>query len=211
MVLIYEDLHQFSSYAAPINLSFHQYLLLADEPVLVHTGNIQQAEALLPQLKNALGDRQLKYIFISHFESDECGGLSIVLKHFPEARPICSEVTARQLIGFGITNDIVVKKPGEKISLGNHEFEFISYPSEMHLWEGLLVVEKKLGILFSSDLVFRLGEASGFVIEGNWQEEVDMITQEQVSDPERRAKLQQTLKALKLNFVAVGHGPCLKF
>jgi len=211
MALIYEDLHQFSSYAAPINLSFHQYLLLVDEPVLVHTGNIQQAEALLPQLKNALGDRQLKYIFISHFESDECGGLSIVLKHFPEARPICSEVTARQLIGFGIANDIVVKKPGEKISLGNHEFEFISYPSEMHLWEGLLVIENKLGIFFSSDLVFRLGEASGSIIEGNWKEEVDRITPEQVSDPERRVKLQQTLKELKLNFVAVGHGPCLKF
>lgn len=211
MALIYEDLHQFSSYAAPINLSFHQYLLLADEPVLVHTGNIQQAEALLPQLKNALGDRQLKYIFISHFESDECGGLSIVLKHFPEARPICSEVTARQLIGFGITNDIIVKKPREKLSLGNHELEFISYPSEMHLWEGLLVIENRLGIFFSSDLVFRLGEASGSIIEGNWQEEVDRITPEQVSDTERRAKLQQTLKSLKPNFVAVGHGPCLKF
>jgi flavorubredoxin len=211
MSLIYEDLHQFSSYAAPINLSFHQYLLLADESVLVHTGNVQQAEALVPQLKDVLGDRQLKYIFISHFESDECGGLSIILKHFPEAKPVCSEVTGRQLSGFGITNDIIVKKPGEKLSLGNHELEFISYPSEMHLWEGLLVTENKLGIFFSSDLVFRLGEASGSVIEGNWKEEVDKISSEQVSDPERKAKLKQTLIELNPNFVAVGHGPCLKF
>ena len=134
---------------------------------MVHTGNIQQAEALIPQLKDALGDKQLKYIFISHFESDECGGLSIILKHFPEARPICSEVTARQLSGFGITNDIIVKKPEEKLGLWDHELEFISYPSEMHLWEGLLVTENKLRIFFCSDLVFRLGEASGSVIEGN--------------------------------------------
>lgn len=211
MSLIYEDLHQFSSYAAPINLSFHQYLLLADEPVLVHTGNIQQAEALVPQLKDTLGDRPLKYIFISHFESDECGGLSIILKHFPEARSICSEVTGRQLSGFGITNDIIVKKPGEKLSLGNRELEFISYPSEMHLWEGLLLMENKLRIFFSSDLVFRLGEASGSVIEGNWKEEVNRISPEQVSDPERKAKLQQALLELKPNFVAVGHGQCLKF
>lgn len=211
MSLIYENLYQFSSYAAPINLSFHQYLLLADDPVLVHTGNIHQAEALVPQLKEALGDRELKYIFISHFESDECGGLSIILKHFPEARPICSEVTGRQLSGFGITNDIIVKKTGEKLSLGNHELEFISYPSEMHLWEGLLLMENKLGIFFSSDLVFRLGEANGSVIEGNWKEEVDSISSEQVSDPERKEKLQQTLTGLNPKFVAVGHGPCLKF
>jgi flavorubredoxin len=211
MSLIYENLHQFSSYVAPINLSFHQYLLMADEPVLVHTGNIQQAEALIPQLKAVLGGRQLKYIFISHFESDECGGLSIILKNFPEARPICSEVTARQLSGFGITNDIIVKKAGEKLSLGDHELEFISYPSEMHLWEGLLLMENKLEIFFSSDLVFRLGEANGSVIEGNWQEEVNSITPEQVSDPERRAKLQKTLAQLNPKFVAVGHGSCLKF
>lgn len=211
MSVIYEDLHQFSSYVAPIDLSFHQYLLLADEPVLVHTGNMQQAEALVPQLKAALGDKQLKYIFISHFESDECGGLSLILEHFPEARPICSEVTARQLSGFGITNNTVVKKTGEKLNLGNHELEFISYPSEMHLWEGLLIMEKNLGIFFSSDLVFRLGEASGSIIEGYWKEEVDRISPEQVPDPERRAQLQQTLAELKPKFAAVGHGPCLKF
>lgn len=211
MSLIYEDLYQFSSYVAPINLSFHQYLLLADEPVLVHTGNMQQVEALIPQLKAALGDKQLKYIFISHFEADECGGLSIILKHFPEAMSICSEVTARQLTGFGIVNNALVKKPGEKLKLGSHELEFISYPSEMHLWEGLLLMENKNGIFFSSDLVFRLGEANGSIIEGNWQEEVNSITPEQVSDPERRAKLQETLAQLNPKFVAVGHGSCLKF
>jgi flavorubredoxin len=211
MSAIYEDLYQFSSYVPPIDLSFHQYLLLTNEPMLVHTGSIQQAEALVPQLKAALLDRQLKYIFISHFESDECGGLSILLKHFPEARPICSEVTARQLGGFGITNDVVVKRSGEKLILGDCEFEFISYPSEMHLWEGLLLMENKRGIFFSSDLVFRLGKADGAVIEGNWQKEVDNITSQQVSDPDRKAELEETLAKLNPRFVAVGHGPCLKF
>lgn len=207
---IYEDLHQFSSYVPTIDLTFHQYLLLTDEPLLVHTGSIQQVEALMPQLKNVLGGKQLKYIFISHFESDECGGLSLILKHFPEAKPICSEVTARQLSGFGITNEAISKKTGEKLTTGGYELEFINYPSEMHLWEGLLLVENKRGIFFSSDLVFRFGKASGTVIEGNWQAEVNGITLEQVSDPERRAKLQQTLSQLNPAFVATGHGPCIK-
>ncbi|MBB6624898.1 MBL fold metallo-hydrolase [Clostridium gasigenes] len=207
---IYEDLHQFSSYVPPIDLTFHQYVLLTDEPLLVHTGSIQQVEALIPQLKNVLDGRQLKYIFISHFESDECGGLSLILKHFPEAKPICSEVTARQLSGFGITNEAISKKPGEKLTTDGYELEFINYPSEMHLWEGLLLVENKRGIFFSSDLVFRFGKASGTVIEGNWQTEVNGITLEQVSDPERRTKLQQTLSQLNPAFVAAGHGPCIR-
>jgi flavorubredoxin len=210
MSTIYKDLYQFSSYIPPIDLSFHQYLLLTEEPLLVHTGSINQAEALVPQLKATLLDRPLKYIFISHFESDECGGLSIILKHFPEAKPICSEVTARQLSGFGITNEVVIKKPGEKLISGDSDFEFISYPSEMHLWEGLLLMENKRKIFFSSDLVFRLGKANGDAIEGNWEREVANISLQQVADPERKAKLQHTLVELKPKFIAVGHGPCLK-
>jgi flavorubredoxin len=150
----------------------------------------------------------LKYIFISHFESDECGGLSLILKHFPEAKPICSEVTARQLSGFGITNDVIIKRPGEKLISNGYELEFINYPSEMHLWEGLLLLENKRGIFFSSDLMFRFGNAQGKVLEGNWQTEIENITPQQISDPEQRAKLQQTLAKLDPKFVATGHGPC---
>jgi flavorubredoxin len=210
MAVIYENLHQFSSYVPPIDLTFHQYLLIGEEPLLIHTGSIEQAEALIPQIKEILGERALKYIFISHFESDECGGLSLILKHFPEAKPICSEVTARQLTGFGLAKDILIKKPGEKLIMGGYELEFINYPSEMHLWEGLLFMENKHGIFFSSDLVFRLGKASGEVIEGNWQGEIDSITPMQVPDPEQRAKLQKALAQFSPKFIATGHGPCVR-
>ncbi|KZL88980.1 MBL fold metallo-hydrolase [Clostridium magnum] len=210
MSIIYNDLHQFSNYIPPIDLTFHQYLLLTDEPVLVHTGSIQQAEALIPQLKSTLNGRALKYIFISHFESDECGGLSLILKHFTEAKPVCSEVTARQLSGFGITNDVIIKKPGEKLIAGDSELEFISYLSEMHLWEGLLLIENKRGIFFSSDLMFRLGKADGSVIDGNWKEEVSNISHMQVPDPDKRLELQQTLEKLNPKFIATGHGPCIR-
>jgi flavorubredoxin len=211
MTSIYQDLYQFSSYIPPIDLTFHQYLLLADEPVLVHTGSVQQAEALIPQLKEVLNGRSLKYVFISHFESDECGGLSLILKNFPEAKPICSEVTARQLSGFGITNDIIIKKPGEKLITEGYELEFISYPSEMHLWEGLLAIENKRGIFFSSDLVFRFGKAHGEIMEGKWGSEIHNITPMQVPDQEQRKKLQQTLAELNPKFVAAGHGLCIRF
>ena len=188
MAIIYDDLYQFNSYVPPINLSFNQYLLLTEEPVLVHTGSIDQAERLIPQLKEVLGDKKLKYVFVSHFESDECGGLSLLLKNFPEATTICSEITARQLMGFGITNAAIIKKPGEKLISSDYELEFIGYPSEMHLWEGILLVENKRGIFFSSDLIFGMGDSNGEIIDGNWQKEVDAITLEQIPSTERKSK-----------------------
>lgn len=210
MPVINQDLHQFSSYIQQINLTFHQYLLLGNEPLLVHTGNVMQAEALLPQLKEALNGKDLKYIFISHFEADECGGLGIILEHFPKAKTICSEVTARQLNGFGIKAEIIVKKPGETLSTDNYDLEFISYPSEMHLWDGLLIMENRRRIFFSSDLMFAVGKEIGTVKESKWNTEIDNIKQEQVPDPNKLGELQQALEQLKPDFIATGHGPCIK-
>ena len=210
MPIIDQNLHQFSTYIQPINLSFHQYLLSTDEPLLLHTGNVQQATTLVPQLKAVLNGKILKYIFISHFEADECGGLTHILEHFPEAKPICSETTARQLSGFSPVNEVITKKPGEKLNTSAYELEFFSYPSEMHLWEGLLAMENQRGIFFSSDLMIRFGEANGTVVESNWHTEINDIRPEQVPDPVRRVQLQQTLLQLNPRFVATGHGPCLK-
>lgn len=205
-----QDLYQFSTYIPQIDLSFHQYLLFADKPLLVHTGNVNQAESILPHLKEVLNDKELEYIFISHFEADECGGLSIILKKFPKAKVICSEVTARQLNGFGIKAEVVVKKPREKFSTADYELEFFVYPSEMHLWDGLLVMENKRKIFFSSDLMMNNGEEIGTIKEANWHTEINSISQEQVPDEDKRKHLQQVLTQLNPEFVATGHGPCLK-
>lgn len=210
MQTIAQELYQFSTYIPPINLSFHQYLLSNAEPLLVHTGNLQQATALIPQLKTFLNAKPLKYIFISHFEADECGGLSHIHEHFPLAKIICSEVTARQLSGFGFIFDVIIKKPGEKLTTDAYELEFFSYPSEMHLWEGLLAMETRRKIFFSSDLMIRFGEASGSIVESDWQAEINNIRPEQVPSTELRTQLQQTLAQLNPELVATGHGPCLK-
>jgi flavorubredoxin len=204
------DLYQFSTYVKAINLTFHQYLLFRREPVLFHTGNIQQSATLVPELKSVLGGIPLKYIFISHFEADECGGLSYILLHFPEAKPICSEVTARQLAGFGIADEMVTKKPGERLIAEDFELEFMGYPSEMHLWQGLLALERKRGIFFSSDLMLEFGESKGLVVESNWQNEINNIKPEQIPDTLLRRQLQENLLCLSPQFIATGHGPCIK-
>lgn len=210
MTNIYSDLYQFTDVMEPIKLSMHQYLLLTDEPVLIQTGAVPQAQKTLPQLKELLGKKSLKYILISHFESDECGGLSLFLQEYPEAIPVCSEVTARQLWGFGIARNIQIKKPGETFSGSNFEFKVIGYPSEMHMWEGLLFMETKRNIFFSSDLMFQMGETHGQIIEQSWPDAIKVSGADQLPTPEMQNKLIADLETLSPIFVASGHGPCVK-
>jgi flavorubredoxin len=207
---ILDNLYMFNSLNEQINLSFNQYLLLGEESILFHTGSHQQAQEILPGIKALLDGRSLNYIFVSHFESDECGGLTFLLSHFPEAKTICSPVTARQLLGFGFNNELEIKNPGETLKVSACSLDFISYPSEMHLWEGLLVVESKQGILFSSDLFIRFGNLSETIITANWEDEIKGIESHQIPSPEARKTIQETLLKLPLNYVAPGHGPVLK-
>lgn len=210
MTKIYADLYQFTDLMEPIKLSIHQYLLLTEEPVLIQTGAVSQAQATLPKLKQLLNGKPLAYILASHFESDECGGLSLVLQEYPEAITVCSEITARQLWGFGLAKKIMIKKPGELFSGKGFEFEVIAYPSEMHMWEGILFLETKRGIFFSSDLMFQMGETEGKIIESSWEEAIQASGADQLPSIGMQEKLLKDLHAIAPAFVASGHGPCIK-
>lgn len=205
----YSDLYQFTQVMEPMKLSMHLYLLLAEEPVLIQTGAVQQTEITLPLIKDLLGEKSIKYILVSHFESDECGGLSLVLKEYPQAVTICSEVTARQLMGFGITNQFEIKKPGDRLVGKDYEFSIIGYPSEMHMWEGVLFIEEQRGILFSSDLMFAIGETHGQVIDKTWEEAIESSGVEYIPNADMQKNMIDELKKLEPKFVASGHGPCM--
>ena len=171
---------------------------------------MSQAKEILPKIKEIIEDKEIKYIFVSHFESDECGGISIILEEYPQAKVICSEVTARQLEGFGMVNNAMIKKADDKIVIGDFEYIFVSYPSEMHLWEGLLLVDNTRHILYSSDLMIRFGKTDGEILEKSLDEELSNISKEQIPDEDKRIKLIEDLKKLEIKFIATGHGKCIK-
>lgn len=56
MTRLFDKIYQLSSYLAPINLGFHQYLIDGPKPLLVHTGPHGRAPSLLEELAEILGD-----------------------------------------------------------------------------------------------------------------------------------------------------------
>ena len=75
------------------DFSFNQYLLLADEPLLFHTG----MRALFPLVREAVESvlpvEKLRHIAFSHVEADESGSLNLWLEAataatFTSAKPL---------------------------------------------------------------------------------------------------------------------------
>lgn len=209
MKAIRNNLYQFSLYIPPMDFTIHQYLLNTDPAILFAAGTVQQAAAILPDLKTILGKKPLKYVFVSHMESDEAGGLRVLQKEYPDLTVIAGAITARELPGYGYTGKMITRRSGESLTDGDLSLSFIDYPSEVHLQDGLLACEKNSGILYSADLFLRFGNGMGQVIRKDWHSEVEHIDTQRVPNEEARKKLQQHLESLHPAFLAVGHGYCI--
>jgi flavorubredoxin len=209
-IKISDNLYLFRSGGGNIPITFNQYLILGEEPMLIHTGTSKQAIELIPRLRDILGNRDLSYIFISHFEGDECGGISFMMESFPKAIPICSQITARELLGFGLAYNVMIKNPGEFLKTKDCNMEFISYPSEVHLWEGLLAIETQERILFSSDLFIHFDQINDKIINSNIEDEMERITVQQIPDIDALGALKKALVKYNIKDIAPGHGPYVK-
>jgi flavorubredoxin len=209
-IKVLENIYRFNHTVPNLPINFNQFLIHGKEPVLIHTGNFSMAKELVPKLKEILGEHALSYIVVSHFEGDECGGINIILESFPEAKTICSQTTAMQFKGFGFNHELLVKKPQDTIETEDYSLKFISYPSEMHLWEGLLAIDTKRNVIFSSDLFIRWDKMNESIIESNLISEVNSITSQQIPSPSSLEIIQKALLELSAKYIAPGHGPFIK-
>ena len=209
MHLIYNDLYQFSQFREDINLSTHQYLYLKSRPMLIHTGTYDAAKANVPEIEKLLDGRALDSVFVSHMGGDECGGLSVILEKWPEAKVICSEHTARNLRGFGIRAEIVESSSKLNYYCKEYDMKFIDYPADAHLLNGLLMYDMNNRIFFSSDLMMRAGNGAGKVTMSGWKDEVNATNTRQVPNRVLVHNLKRDLMGITPKFIAVGHGYCM--
>ena len=207
MVEIYKNLFQFTSYIPFMDFTIHQYLYNSEPAILFAAGTVQQAEANIQAVKNILGGKSLRYIFVSHMESDEAGAVSIFLKEYPDVSIICGQLAARELPGFGYKGRIQAVNAGELITDGELKLRFINYPSEVHLQDGLICFEENSRILYSADLFLKFGNGEGKTIKSDWNNEVQNLSENRIP-LERLEVLRNSLREINPKFVAVGHGFC---
>lgn len=206
---IRENLYQFSLAIPPMNFTIHQYLLDVTYPMLVGTGTKDFAISILKELKTILNNRDLAYIFVSHMESDECGGLDLFLQSYPNVSVICSTLCARELSGFGYRGKILPVKGGDRLNSEDFDLQIINYPAEVHLQNGIVALEQHSGIFFSSDLLLSYGMAQGCIKNVSWHDSVAKISKDRVPDEVAREALKSDLLKIHPSFAAVGHGYCL--
>lgn len=204
---IWPDTYVCNTFDPDSGLSFNQYVIDAERPALVHTGGVDLLDHVIEGIERVVPVEDLAFAVATHFEADECGALAALLDRAPDLRPVGSAVTARQLRGFGIHEDALVRGGGDALDLGDRSLEFLSYPAEMHLWEGLLAFDPAAEGLFSSDVFRRRGAVDELVIEESLA--MDDVPADRCPSDGLRASLVRSLVDLDPRYVAPGHGPVI--
>ena len=142
----------------PKGLTFNQFLVDADEPLLFHCG----PRSLYPAVSRAMGRvmdaARLRWIAFSHVEADECGALGEWLAAAPGA------TVTHGAIGCAIwLNDQAPRPPraladGEVLDLGGRRVRRLDTPHVPHCWDAGLLHEETTGTLFTSDLFTHAGD-----------------------------------------------------
>lgn len=203
---IVKGVYRIATFDERVGLSFNRYLIVDEQPTLVHTGSSLLFDDVLQRMREALDPTRLAYVFASHFEADECGGLAKWCEAVPGLIPVCSAITARQLAGFGIHDHALVRQEGDLLSLGQRRLGFVTYPSEIHLWDGLLAFDEIDRLLFSSDLFIQRGVPPAPMVRADAAQILD-IPPRSIPNTEAREACLAKIKRLGPRFVAPGHGP----
>jgi flavorubredoxin len=147
--------------------SFNQYLIVDDEPMLFHTGMRQLFPLVQEAIASVMPVSKLKYVGLSHFESDECGALNSFLAAAPEAVPICSQVAAMVSVGDFADRPPRALAHGEELSLGRHAIRWFDAPHVPHAWECGLMMESRTRTLFCGDLFTQGGPGTVALTESD--------------------------------------------
>lgn len=158
---IADDIYRLStnvSAVAPGGFTFNQFLLLADEPLLFHTGMRQ----LFPQVSEAAArvvpPERLRWISFGHFEADECGSMNEWLAAAPRATVAAGSLACALSVDDQADRTPRALEDGEVLDLGGKRVRAIATPHVPHAWESQLLYEETTGTLLGGDLFTHTGD-----------------------------------------------------
>jgi len=165
---IAEDIYRIST---PIDFpdgqgfSFNQYLLVDELPMLFHTGPRQMFPMVREAVASVLDPKRLRYVGLSHVESDESGSLNEWLALAPDAVPLCGRIAALVSIG-----DLADRPPhaladGALLTLGRHTLQWFDTPHVPHGWECGLLTDTTTRTFFCGDLFTQPGHGGQALTE----------------------------------------------
>jgi flavorubredoxin len=195
----------------PTGLTFNQFLIDADEPLLFHYGQRSLFPLISAAVKSVIPLDKLRWTTCSHVEADESGALNQWLAAAPKATPAHGQVGCNIWLRDMADRDPRVLANDEAIDLGGKRVRWLDTPHVPHNWDAGVIYEETTGTLFCSDLFTQFGPAAPTTesdIVGPaiaTEQAVPYMPVTKLTEPTLRR-----LAGLKPTTIALMHGPAFK-
>lgn len=127
------------------------YLIKDNLNLLYDTLSPLSEEIILNNLESILGDEGLDYLVISHPEANHAGNTGAILQEYPEAKLVVPDQGSTHAL-FGISEEDMHVKNGDKVELGKHTIEFIEPDFYDHAMT-IYMLETNTNTLFTADFL----------------------------------------------------------
>ena len=186
--------------------AFNQFLVVADEPLLFHTGMRGLFPLVAESVARVVPVESLRWITFGHVEADECGSMNMWLAAAPNSQ------VAHGALGCDVSlNDLCDRAPralseGEVIDLGGKRVRQISTPHVPHGWEAQVMFEETTGTLLCGDL-FSQGGSQAVTSDDIVEAAVSMEVMGASSLNPHTGRILRSLGDLNPTTLAIMHGP----
>jgi flavorubredoxin len=147
----------------PQGLTFNQYLISGDEPLLFHTGGRQLFPLVSDAVAKVIDVDTLRWISFGHVESDECGSMNRWLDVAPQSRVLFNATGCMVSLNDLCDREPVVAPPDSALAIGRHVVRTITTPHVPHGWEAQVLFDETTRTLFCGDLFSQAGDAPALV------------------------------------------------
>lgn len=209
---IADGIHRISTYqpdGPPGGITFNQFVIMGDEPLLFHTGTRQLFPDVHKAVATVVDPSSIRWISSGHASRpDEYGALNEWEALAPEATVAHGHTGC-----FLCLSDMSARSPrpladGEAIDIGDHRLQWIDTPHVPGPWEAGVLFDQTTRTLLCGDLFSRTGPAPAATTHGIVDAAIahDQLMHGHAYTPHTGPTLRR-LAALEPERLALMHGP----
>jgi flavorubredoxin len=165
-----DGIYRISTYLPDVVLSrgltINQFVVLADEPLLVHSGLRTTFPETVAAVARVVPVERLRWLSFGHVEADECGAMNRYLAAAPRLEVAFGALGCRVSLGDLADRPPRSMAPGEAIDLGGRRVLVVPTPHAPHNLEAQVLYEETTRTLLCGDLFTQLGSGPAVTTGG---------------------------------------------
>jgi flavorubredoxin len=207
---ITEGIYRISGFSNTFGITFNQFLINDEKPMLIYTGPIGMYKKIEGKIKEVIPLQKLAYVSFLHFESDEWGGMAFL--ESADAKLVCSDLSSKlNMMGwYNVPVDHISVWDNDILKTGNkRQFKFIMTP-HVHHWDSMMIFEENTKSLFTSDLFIQPGKNKPVISEDLSESMINLYKGAGIFASEKPVRnTTKRLEDLSPNMVYPMHGSCI--